>query len=74
MRFVGCGDSPTATPWIGCPEKRSTIVPDKVTVGTAGVAGEVGSVGAPGMLGRLASHALEDTDSKQPMTKGINIK
>jgi hypothetical protein len=27
-----------------------------------------------GMLGRLASHALEDTVSKQPMTKGINIK
>jgi len=56
---------------MGCPEKRSTTVPDKVTVGTAD---GVGAVGAPGTLGRLASHALEDTISKQPTTMGINIK
>jgi hypothetical protein len=69
MRFIGCGHSPTCTPWMGWPEKRSTTVPDKVTVGSAGAAGAVGAVG-----GRLASHALEDTVSKQPTPTGINIK
>src|SRR6187549_216949 len=74
MRFVGCGHSPTCTPWMGCPEKRSTTVPDKVTVGPAGAAGAVGEVGVPGVFGRLASHALEDTVSKLPTTTRINIK
>ena len=74
MRFVGWGQSPTCTPWMGCPEKRSTTVPDKVTVGPAGAGRAVGAVGAPGMFGRLASHALEDTMSKQPTTTGIILK
>ena len=55
---------------MGCPEKRSTTVPDKVAVGP----GAVGALGAPDMLGRLVSHALEDTVSKQPTTTGINIQ
>jgi len=59
---------------MGCPEKRSTTVPDKVTVGTAGAIGGVGAVGAAGMLGRAESHALEDTVSKQPMTTGVNLE
>ena len=50
---------------MGCPEKRSTTVPDNVAVPT------VGGVGAVGR--RLVSHALEDT-VKQSTTTGINIK
>ena len=60
-----CGNSATCTPWIGCLEKRSATVPDKVTIGTAGAVGAVGTVGAPDVLGRVASHALDDIVSKQ---------